>query len=147
LTTTTQRLGILLPAFISVLHGRVAGNALAIMHASGLSLPQVIVLHLLREKNPQSIGQLGGCIHLSASATSHLVDRMVEQKLVRRAEDPADRRQKLITLTAKGVKLVDRLAEARSKELEDAIAALDPALQSDLARVLETVLGALRPLP
>lgn len=147
MTTTAKRLGLLLPEMMSMLHARVAGDALADMHASGLTLPQMIVLHILKNAGSQPIGVLAGWIRLSASATSHLVDRLFDQKLVRRTEDPTDRRQKIVAITPKGEKLVERLAASRSAELSRAVAELDPALQTELVRIVETVMAALRTAP
>ena len=145
---TSQKIGVLLPEVMSMLHARVAGDTLAVMHESGLTLPQIVVLHILQHHGGQSVGFLGGALRLSPSATSHLVDRLYEQKLVQRTEDPADRRQKIIAITAKGQKLTDRLADMRASELSIAIADyLDPGLQAELLRILETVMNALRTSP
>jgi DNA-binding MarR family transcriptional regulator len=145
---TSQKLGALLPDIVSMLHARVAGDTLAVMHESGLTLPQIVVLHILRHHGSQSVGFLGGALRLSPSATSHLVDRLYEMKLVQRTEDPSDRRQKIVAITPKGQKLTDRLADMRAKELATAIAEhIDPELQKELLRILETVMSALRTPP
>jgi DNA-binding MarR family transcriptional regulator len=69
-------------------------------------------------------------------------------KLVKRSEDPSDRRQKIVAITPKGQKLTDRLADMRAKELATAIAQhIDPALQEELLRILETVMSVLRTSP
>jgi len=142
---TSQKIGVLLPDVMSMLHARVAGDTLAVMHESGLTLPQIVVLHILRNHGSQSVGFLGGALRLSPSATSHLVDRLFEMKLVKRTEDPADRRQKIVAITPKGQKLTDRLADMRAKELAMAIADhIDPSLQQELLRILETVMAKLR---
>jgi DNA-binding MarR family transcriptional regulator len=147
-TKTSQKLGALLPDVISMLHARVAGDTLAVMHDSGLTLPQIVVLHILRHEGSQSVGFLGTALRLSPSATSHLVDRLYEQKLVQRTEDPVDRRQKVVAITPKGQKLTDRLADMRAAELATAIGDhLDPELQTELLRILETVMNALRRSP
>ena len=145
---TSQQIGVLLPEVVSMLHARVAGDTLAVMHESGLTLPQIVVLHILQHHGGQSLSFLGGALRLSPSATSHLVDRLYEMKLVQRTEDPSDRRQKVIAITPKGKKLTVRLADMRAKELATAIAQhIDPSLQEELLRILETVMSALRTSP
>ena len=145
---TSQKIGVLLPEVVSMLHARVAGDTLAVMHESGLTLPQIVVLHILQHHGGQSVSFLGGALRLSPSATSHLVDRLFEMKLVKRTEDPSDRRQKIVAITPKGQKLTERLADMRAKELATAIAEhIEPSLQDELLRILETVMAKLRTPP
>lgn len=123
---------------------REGAGALQIMSESGLTLPQIAALHALRWGGPMSIGRLVEQIRLSASATSHLVDRLVEKGLVDRSEDPDDRRQKRVAVTESGIDLVERLGQARHQELMRTVGALDPALRADLAAVLESAIQQLQ---
>lgn len=49
---------------------------------------------------------------LSLSAVSRNVERLRKKELVLRTEDPEDRRNKVITLTAKGERLMERIESA-----------------------------------
>jgi DNA-binding MarR family transcriptional regulator len=59
---TSEKIGVLLPEVMSMLHARVAGDTLAVMHESGLTLPQIVVLHILQHHGGQSVSFLGGAL-------------------------------------------------------------------------------------
>ncbi|MBU0718874.1 MAG: MarR family transcriptional regulator [Planctomycetes bacterium] len=86
----------------------------------GLTLWQFDVLAALRRSGAPfklSPTQLMGFVTLSSGAMTNRIDRLEEMGLVRREEDPDDRRGVLITLTPEGRKLVDQAIAVR---LEDA---------------------------
>src|SRR4051812_28548652 len=116
-TTSGERVATLLPELMGLLHCVIAGETLQIMHEAGLTMPQMVAMHVLRARGATAIGDLGSMLNLSTSATSHLVDRLVERAFVDRVEDAEDRRQKRLTLTDGARDLLDRLADARTKEL------------------------------
>lgn len=142
--TSPQRLAMLLPELMGLLHSEMAGETLALMHDSGLTMPQMVALHVLRYHGAQSVSSLQDCLRLSASATSHLIDRLVEHGHVTRVEDPADRRQKRIEIRPDGVALLDRMNDARVRELSVVIAQIDPHLQDQLTQIVERVVTALQ---
>lgn len=139
-----HRLALLLPELMGLLHSAMAGETLALMHESGLTMPQMVALHVLRYHGAQSVGSLQDCLRLSPSATSHLVDRLVEYGHVTRVEDPADRRQKRIEIRPEGGALLDRMNEARVRELTVVLAQLDPQLQEQLTQIVASVIAALQ---
>ncbi|MEN9786125.1 MAG: hypothetical protein RLZZ299_1389 [Pseudomonadota bacterium] len=139
-----ERLAQLLPELMGLLHAAIAGDTLAIMHDANLTMPQLVSLHIVRHHDGMRISDLGVALGLSTSASSAMVDRMVERGLFLRTEDPADRRQKRIAIAADGVALIDRLAAARATELAAGLAHVDPAVRAELADVLEQAVRQLR---
>lgn len=105
----------------------------------GLTLPQIGALHVLMFEGPASVSSLQSRLELSLSATSHLVQRLVEAGLVRREEHPTDRRQKVVTLTQAGRRFVEEMLKARLKEFRASVEHLSPALRPELAAVLEKI--------
>jgi DNA-binding MarR family transcriptional regulator len=63
------------------------------------------------------IRELAGQMLLQHHGAVQLVDRLVRMGLVARRQSTTDRRSVLVILTAKGSKLLERLASAHSKEL------------------------------
>ncbi len=68
------------------------------------------------------MGELAAPLGVKLSTITGIVDRLVEQGLVRRGEDPRDRRLVVCHLTEEGHQIVDRLYRA---------------VQIQLAKVLE----------
>jgi len=74
---------------------------------SGLSLPQFGILMYLYYRNPSGISHLSEDLDVSAAAASQMVERLVQNGLVERTEDPNNRRAKHLTLTPKGRDLIE----------------------------------------
>lgn len=129
---------------MALLHSRMAGDAMQIMAETQITLPQMFTLHILHESGAKSVGAVGAMLNLSASTTSHLIDRLYERGLVTREEDPADRRQKCIAVTPTGSLLIERLAAARSEQITAALALVEPELQARLSSLIDLIISQLR---
>ena len=110
-----------------------------------MPIGQIKALFTIAHSEKLTIGQLAEMLILGQSATSILVERLVQQGLVQRVEDPADRRRTFVELTGGGLQLAVRLREGRRDRLhdwlvqlpEEDLSALVPGLGA-LARVTET---------
>ena len=118
----------------------------AAVEEAGLTFTQVKCLHLLGDTNePLPINALSERLGLSGPAISRAVDGLVQRGEVKRTEDPRDRRSKLLTLSARGRRTIDRFVAIRLagitrfvEELpEDERAALAAGL-SPIARRLDS---------
>lgn len=139
-----ERLGVLLPQFMDLINRRSAGQTMRIMSECGLTLPQMVALHALRGAGVLRVHGVQEALQLSASATSALVDKLVEKGFVSRVENPDDRREKRLALTPSGTALLDRLARERASEFTNAISVLDPELRAQLVTMFERVIDQLR---
>jgi DNA-binding MarR family transcriptional regulator len=74
--------------------------------------------------------ELADGLDIAPSAATPLVDRLVEQKLARREDDPADRRIVRIHPTAKAVALHNELMQTNSSVLAEVLAEV-PAPQRE----------------
>jgi DNA-binding MarR family transcriptional regulator len=141
------QLSALVNTMLGHVHRRSAGDSLALMTEAGLTMPQLVTLHMLAHAGGRSVGNVAGCLRLSAAATSHLLDRLVQAKLVARTEDPEDRRQKRLAITEAGRRLVERVNTERTREVSVVLARLSPALRRQFADVLARVIEELASLP
>src|SRR6266568_7404039 len=78
------------------------------------SLPQMATLLLLDEEGELTIKQIAELVGRSISATSRLLDQLVERGMVSRREDERDRRAKRIAITEKGRMLIATLEQRRA---------------------------------
>jgi MarR family transcriptional regulator for hemolysin len=65
-------------------------------------------------------------LKLSAGAVTELVERLVDEGLVRRDEDPDDRRAVVLALTAEGRRVRERYERAASSALAEVLGRLTP---------------------
>ncbi|QUS36312.1 MarR family winged helix-turn-helix transcriptional regulator [Falsirhodobacter algicola] len=76
----------------------------------GLTYPQYLVMLVLWEAAPQSIGSIGARLHLDSGTLTPLIKRLVQNGLVTRDRDPSDERRVLISLTEAGRALREKAA-------------------------------------
>jgi DNA-binding MarR family transcriptional regulator len=76
------------------------------LHQTGLSGPQIHALLHIYHAGECSIAKIGALSGASAAAASQLAERLVQQGLVERSEDPQNRRIKKLRLTEKSLKLI-----------------------------------------
>jgi DNA-binding MarR family transcriptional regulator len=81
-----------------------------------------------------SIGILAERLQLQHHSTGELVDRLMEHGLVSRSRAPADRRQVLTHLTARGEAELERLSSSHLAELRTNGPALVAALETIIRR-------------
>ncbi|MBI5285277.1 MAG: MarR family transcriptional regulator [Chloroflexi bacterium] len=110
----------------------------------GLTIPQMRLLWALRDEDGLPVGVLAEHLGVNPSTITGHVDRLVRQGLVRRLEDPADRRIVRNLLTEQGDATVGALRRIAGtfivnilKRLDDVqLARLETAL-TDLNRAAE----------
>ena len=114
-------------------------QSIKFLHGQNMSFGAIASLMTLRERGEQSISHLAEEIGLSLAATSQLVERLVQDDLVRRTESPDDRRRKQVALTAKGQGFLTRMEgsyTAASKALSGVPAPTLKRLESAFREVL-----------
>ncbi|AGH51410.1 organic hydroperoxide resistance transcriptionalregulator [Sphingomonas sp. MM-1] len=79
-----------------------------ILSGLGLTYPQYLVMLVLWEAEPQTVGALGARLYLDSGTLTPLLKRMETAGLVKRERDPADERRVLVTLTDMGRALRER---------------------------------------
>ena len=103
---------------------------------SGLSMTQISVLFRLHYGGACGVSDLGDHLGVSNAAASQMVDRLVGMDLLKRSEDPVDRRVKTLALTPKGTALVLDSIEARRRWMEDLTTALAPDQEQHIVAAL-----------
>lgn len=84
-----------------------ASNLLARLYRSvlaplGLTYSQYLVMLVLWERSPASVGDLGERLHLDSGTLTPLLKRMEQGGFISRQRDPGDERRVLVDLTAHG---------------------------------------------
>jgi DNA-binding MarR family transcriptional regulator len=132
--------------------GRLAARFSAEIHkalaTAGLSSAEFAVLaDLRRAGRPYRLTQrqLMDQLSLSSGTISIRIDQLAGRGLVRRDPDPDDGRSVQVTLTEDGERLFNAVAPEHLANEARLVAALDPAEQAQLARLLKTLLLEFEP--
>lgn len=118
-------------------------DGLKAMADLGLTFPQIGALHILMFEGAMAVSTLTDKLALSVSATSHLVQRLVEAELVKRVEHEHDRRQKVVSLSDKGRELMGEMMKARLKEFRSSVEHVKPELRHELKDLLQRIVDDL----
>jgi DNA-binding MarR family transcriptional regulator len=107
---------------------------------NGLSLSQCGALIHLHHSGCAGVTDMGDHLGVSSAAASQMLDRLVQQDLIQRSEDPCDRRGKQIVLTDKGQRIIKEAIRARASWLTDVFDALSPDEEKQIVLALETLI-------
>jgi len=110
--------------------------------STGLSMPQFSILMQLHHKGPCGMSEVSDRFDISPAAASQLVDKLVHAGYLERAEDPSDRRAKLLTLSAKGEELVQHGTEERYRWMNDLTSKLSTEEQIKVVEALNILTEA-----
>ncbi|WP_432877479.1 MarR family winged helix-turn-helix transcriptional regulator [Kribbella sp. CA-245084] len=101
-----------------------------------LTMQQLKILSLLNAQDSRSSQELTAALGVSPATTSGIIDRLVAQGMVRRREDPDDRRVRRIELSEQGRKLMDDLVESSSAYFRQLLSGLEVEELRALGKIL-----------
>ena len=116
-------------------------HSLAGVHAPefleiAVTMPQAKVLYLMAASGDLHMSELVALLGVSLSTVSGLVDRVVDQGLAHRREDPVDRRHVVVGLTPAGAAFIDRFRELNARQMRELLGRLDDAELASVQRAL-----------
>ena len=127
-----------------------SGAVLALMNDAAVTLPQLLLLSCVEQLGSASLAAIRDASSSSAPALSQMIDRLVRQGWLDRAEDSADRRRKSIRVTPQGRDLLRNVEAARSADFASGLNAVSEELRAQLATLLERAVAEIesaRPCP
>jgi DNA-binding MarR family transcriptional regulator len=116
------------------------GNFMRFAREKNISLTQLSSLIHLSQNEECNISDLGTEFGVSNAAVSQLLEKMVQQGLVHRSEDPQDRRNKVLVLTEDGKKIANEGMNERHKWLSNLIKILTEEEQDQVDSVLRLLI-------
>ena len=105
----------------------------------GMCLSDFGVLEALLHKGPLPVSEIGAKVLLTSGSMTAAVDRLERRGLVRRKDDPKDRRARIVHLTTRGRRLIREMFARHEQAMEQAVSVL-PAKQR------QALIGLLRDL-
>jgi DNA-binding MarR family transcriptional regulator len=79
----------------------------------------------IHRRSTCTVSEISDHLGITNAASSQMLDRLVQQNIIIRSEDPNDRRNKLIQLTENGHEVVVETMHARQRWLTDLEKLLD----------------------
>jgi DNA-binding MarR family transcriptional regulator len=125
-----------------VVMGRSMRDFGAYMRNHGLSMPHVLLLYRLYYQGPCGVSDIADHLAVTNAAASQTIERLVQQGLLERSEDPNDRRAKQIALSPAGWQLIHDGIEARARWMVELTTVLSPEEQDTIVAALDALTSA-----
>jgi DNA-binding MarR family transcriptional regulator len=135
-----ERLSLIMPQIIKYMQRVPASPA----GGGSLSLPQLRMLLILDLEGDTTMGDLARQAGVTMPTATSSINTLVRGRYVARARSSRDRRVVLVSLTARGHKVLQDLHRQRRERLATILAHLDPDDQFRLVAAFETIHELLR---
>ena len=110
----------------------------------GLTYPQYLVLLVLWEKDTQPVNDIAKRLLLETNTVTPLLQRMEKEGILTRTKGEKDARQIIVSLTSKGKKLQEKLADVPFSMGEAVMCdSVTPDTAPDLFRMLDDIINRL----
>ena len=119
-------------------------NVIKYSKKSGYSMSHIGALMHLQDKGMSAVSELGDHLGITYPAVSQMLDRLVDEGLIQRTEDPNDRRSKQIVLTDKGMDTLNEGIKARQASLLEMADKLTDSEKEQIASAFQIVLEKLQ---
>ncbi len=106
---------------------------------NGLSMSQIGALFQVYH-GKSNVSDLGEGLGITHAAASQMLERLVQQKLILRTEDPQDRRVKQLVLTDKGCRIMQESVRARQGWLDDLVSSLSASQKEQIAAAVKILI-------
>jgi len=130
---------ILLQDWIGTFMHRSMHSLILYMKENDLSMSQVGALFQIN-RGRSNVSDLGEGLGITIAAASQMLERLVQQELILRSEDPQDRRVKQLVLTDKGCRIIRESVQARQGWLEDLVSILSASEKEQIAAAVKVVI-------
>ena len=130
----------LLHSFKSVFMQHSMHNAMRYSRGSGCSMSQLGTLMIIHKRGTSAVSDIGEALGVSNAAASQMLERLLQEGLIFRTEDPEDRRVKQIKLTEKGFEMLEGSMQARHSWLKNLAAGLSAAEKEKITEALQILI-------
>lgn len=134
-----------LQEWIEVFMRRSMKNFILYSKENGLSMSQIGALFHI-QRGASGVSDLGEGLGVTSAAASQMLERLVQQQLIVRSEDPHDRRVKQIVLTDKGRRTIQESIHARQSWLGDLAGTLSAGEKEQIVAALKILIDNARQL-
>jgi DNA-binding MarR family transcriptional regulator len=126
--------------WIDVFMHRSMRNFIQYARNTGLSMSQLGALFHLNSMGTSGVTDLGDHLGVTSAAASQMLDRLLQQGLIQRSEDPHDRRVRQIDLTEEGCRILEESIQARQSWLDELADAVPDSEKEPIIAALNTLI-------
>jgi DNA-binding MarR family transcriptional regulator len=105
---------------------------------------QIRILYLLGSRGPKRMTDIADALSVSMPASTAIVEKMVQARLVQRQADPQDRRVILVSLTDEGQKALKGVLAVHEARTKEVLSLLPPPKQQKMIDAFQCVYDLLQ---
>lgn len=121
----------------------VTRKQMTVLSKGRVTLPQVVILDILRQMGSAKMSDMACALSLSMSAVTAIVDKMIKMGFVKRQRSTKDRRVVYVSLLKKGKETASLVNEERISTAEDIFSVLTESEKAEYVRLLRKVYNGL----
>ena len=126
------------------IHRELSNKFNKIFSKGKFAMSHIIVLELLYEKKHSTMTELAKSLNLTMSATTAIIDKMVEIRLVNRNRSEKDRRIVEVSLTKKGTTTTAKLLDSRLEMVKEMFFVLTKSEKQQYLKLLRKVYSGIK---
>ncbi len=111
-------------------------HAIVSINSLDMCISDFAILELLLHKGPSPINEIGKKVLLTSGSITTAVDRLEKRGLIKRENDPNDRRIRKVHLSFKGKKLISSAFGDHKLDMEKAVSSLSSVERKTLMGLL-----------
>lgn len=127
--------------FLRLMSAQLLSSTARNLRNENMTLAELAALYLLDRDKALRINSLATALALSLPAASRVASTLVDRGFVARAEDPDDRRAKVLTLTAEGTELLNTLSGNLVGEVSRVLATANTPVSNRLAQLFGSMVA------
>ncbi|MEJ5308271.1 MAG: MarR family transcriptional regulator [Anaerolineae bacterium] len=143
---TTDELINTLQEWVALFMHRSMEHVLLFIKENNLSMSQMGALMNIHRQGVCTVSDIGDELGITSAAASQMLERLVQQELVERTEDPNDRRVKQIALTDKATRIIQENFRLQHTWLGELAGSFTPAEQEQVQAALHLMLEKMKQL-
>ena len=132
-----------LQEWVGIIMRRTLHGSIIFLKENDLTMSQIGALFQIN-RGKSNVSDLGGGLAISTAAASQMLERLVQQGLILRSEDPQDRRVKKLLLTDKGRQTVEAITLSRQGWLGELVAGLNPEEKEQIGAAVRILIDKAR---
>jgi DNA-binding MarR family transcriptional regulator len=128
------------PTLLMIKLGRITMHRFgAALEPFGIKPRHVAALIELRDRGELTQQSLCGVLHLDPTNLVAILNELEERGYATRRRDPADRRRHIVQVSAKGLRVIDKVTEVMDSVEDDLLADFDAGEREQVARLLAAI--------
>jgi DNA-binding MarR family transcriptional regulator len=104
--------------------------------SNGLSFGQMNLMLHIHYRGPCEVSGVSDLLGVTPAGASQMVERMVQQGLVKRSEIPGDRRVRLVDMTEEGIRMTQECIHVHEKWVGDLAESFEPGQRNVASKIL-----------